>query len=245
MRYLCCLFLFTVFGVVNAQTECNFWSDEWYLKIINIDGITYNLNSNEEVVNATLECPLNPEGNFITTFCETGVGVIEDNGVQITFVDDIFNVSGDSCEVEINETLEDLYFSFFTNNSDQPFDYFITIIDFIPPPGPDSLVILRIIAPNGDYVEYDDYPQELLNLDRFDTIKISLSPNPTSDTVFIESSNNEELLIETYDFTGKFLENIKIEQKGTISLASYAEGIYFFKVKDSFGNSKIERIVKK
>ena len=106
-------------------------------------------------------------------------------------------------------------------------------------------MILRIIAPNGDYVEYDDYPQELLNLDRFDTIKISLSPNPTSDTVFIESSNNEELLIETYDFTGKFLENIKIEQKGTISLASYAEGIYFFKVKDSFGNSKIERIVKK
>ncbi len=244
MRYLYVLFIFSFCGVVNAQTECNYWADEWYLKVINVDGVNYNINSNEEVVNATLECPLNPEGNFITAFCKTGVGVIEDNGVQITFVDDIFNVSGDSCEVEINETLENLYFSFFTDNITEPFDYYITIIDFIPPPGPDSLTILTIIAPNGDYIKYDDYPQELLNIDRFNLVNISLSPNPTSDNVFLDNFNNEELSIEVYDIFGSLLDSVKIQQKGAISLASYADGLYFLRVKDNYGNIKIERIVK-
>jgi CubicO group peptidase (beta-lactamase class C family) len=62
---------------------------------------------------------------------------------------------------------------------------------------------------------------------------ITISPNPATESVFIENIDLENFTVELYDKTGKFL--IKTRNQNQITLNGLANGIYVLYVKDNNG----------
>ncbi|WP_415375808.1 hypothetical protein [Patiriisocius sp. Uisw_017] len=87
------LFLILTTASVYSQTDCPLTIQEWDLKEISINSEIFQPNANDEVINVILECPNNSNSQFITTFCRTGIGVVEQSSDGFSFVNQEFIIS--------------------------------------------------------------------------------------------------------------------------------------------------------
>ncbi len=119
------------------------------------------------------------------------------------------------------------------------------IIDFIPPPGPSSITGLIISAPNGDYVVYEDYPQQLLNTQENHLTNIPIYPNPTTDILTIETTQaNVFLSFKLFDIKGQLVKSQRALESNSISLRGLVTGVYFLQITDNNGSQTMKRVVK-
>jgi hypothetical protein len=208
------------------------------LKEISIDSNSVYPDPNEEVINATLQCPKNPNSEFTTTYCKTGTALIEQTIDGFSFVNQEFFIEGDACEESINNTLEDLYFSFFTSNSDQLLTVEILILH-----DPD-LSLLWLYAPNGDFVYYESIPQELLGIDNFNRQRIVISPNPIIDSFSIQNNSSAILTnLKIIDINGKVVQHFNTTILNNISAKNLSNGLYYLQLVTDDGKMIAKKIL--
>ncbi|MEO6541277.1 MAG: T9SS type A sorting domain-containing protein [Ferruginibacter sp.] len=75
---------------------------------------------------------------------------------------------------------------------------------------------------------------------------ITISPNPTTDKVFITSGNTGTVQLALYSTEGKVMQTFKNFVLGnSIDMSGYAAGIYLLKITGKDDNTEVMRIVKK
>ena len=79
-----------------------------------------------------------------------------------------------------------------------------------------------------------------LGIDDLNQLDISIYPNPTSDTVYINSSSSQ-LKVVVFDILGKQVLNKP--NTNSVDVSSLSKGVYFIKVSDGI-NSSTKRFVK-
>lgn len=83
-----------------------------------------------------------------------------------------------------------------------------------------------------------------LNVSDVKSLEISVFPNPTSDKLFIESQNSEQIAYQIIDILGKIISEGVYTAEG-IDFSRFETGIYFAKLTDTNGNISTQKIVKK
>tara|TARA_Y100000385_G_scaffold283834_1_gene340729 strand:+ start:153 stop:887 length:735 start_codon:yes stop_codon:yes gene_type:complete len=242
MKKPCILFL-TLISLYSYGQECGNFVPEWYLREINVNDQITNLTPNDEVVNVTLQCTENATGDFITTFCKTGVGVIEHFFEGMRFVNQDFIISGDPCSEVPNDSIESVYFSFFTEHIEEDFTLWQTHLFGLPPPSPPETWELMIFAPNGDYVRYEDFPRQL-NAEEFTADKVVVVPNPVKDIVSLQIDSFFTLsTLKLIDLKGREVRNLSTNNLNQISTQNLASGLYYLQLKNNQGEIVYKKII--
>lgn len=93
----------------------------------------------------------------------------------------------------------------------------------------------------------DDNSNCPLAVSQFGKVSLSVYPNPTSDVVFIETSNKEALQsVSVYSLSGQQVFTasfVQAQQKYSIQLGQLSEGIYLMKI-ESVNGTTVKRIAK-
>ncbi len=87
-------------------------------------------------------------------------------------------------------------------------------------------------AGNESYCSFDVAVNKPVGIKKLEDYGILVYPNPTQGRIYLESTNNPIQQIKISDLTGKVLiEKANIQQqKETIDLSKYGDGIYFFNI---------------
>ncbi len=71
-------------------------------------------------------------------------------------------------------------------------------------------------------------------------IDVSVYPNPTSDNLFIDVSDEDIATVEIYNNAGQLVSSIEVkDSKTTIDVSAWDNGIYLYKLRNSFGEEVI------
>ncbi|MBC8486931.1 MAG: T9SS type A sorting domain-containing protein [Bacteroidetes bacterium] len=75
---------------------------------------------------------------------------------------------------------------------------------------------------------------------------ISIYPNPTTNKLFIEMQNRQDVIISIFNSLGQIVYTAKIETDNkTINISGLQKGLYFVEIKDLKGNIMLsEKIIK-
>lgn len=239
------LLLFVFLPVISySQNDCNDFIEQWYLVEMIINGQNQQIPINDEVVNVVLDCPSNSDDIFITSYCQTGVGTLIQNGNEYTFENQEFTITGEICETPENVNPEALFFSFFTENIDQTFLFQVEFLDWTEDCG-GSITALFIEAPNGDNLVFFDCPRQLLNTAQFNKSAISISPNPVNSVLQIEPINEVSIInYKIYTAQGQLLVSQKMAADHMVNISGFNAGLYFLKLTNDEGKSIITKIIK-
>ena len=102
-------------------------------------------------------------------------------------------------------------------------------------------------GPQGDILYVNNYVRAVrdiplaLSLDETIKINFNIYPNPATDKIVIETTNDLKLKIQNIE--GKTIKTIKINAGlNTVSLKEISSGIYFFQLSDSISR-RVEKII--
>jgi len=233
--------IFFVFFALQSYSQ-NIFEIEWYLFDMNIDGQSITIPENDEIPFVAANFINDSPDFFETGACNYCSGEVTINDYQGTMVFDNFGCTLSDCFDPENQPFDNLYSSFFMQNTGNSIDYNILIIDG-EGTYPDEY-ILSLVAENGDVVYYTD----LYNLSTPDFIdyEIVLFPNPTQDYFTVSSTTENEFSITIYEISGKeVLSQLKSKNKSSINIQNLKSGIYFVSIKDENENISIKRLIKR
>jgi hypothetical protein len=79
-------------------------------------------------------------------------------------------------------------------------------------------------------------------LTELDKPSVAVYPNPATD--FIQVASEEKLTVSLSDITGKVLQQMTIDGRGTIAVSQLEHGVYFLRFKNDNGKQWVRRILK-
>lgn len=79
-------------------------------------------------------------------------------------------------------------------------------------------------------------------LTELDKPSVAVYPNPATDFIQVESGEN--LTVSLSDITGKVLQQMTIDGRGTIAVSQLEHGVYFLRFKNDNGKQWVSRILK-
>jgi hypothetical protein len=79
-------------------------------------------------------------------------------------------------------------------------------------------------------------------LTELDKPSVAVYPNPATD--FIQVASEEKLTVSLSDITGKVLQQMTIDGRGTIAVSQLEHGVYFLRFKNDNGQQWVRRILK-
>ena len=83
----------------------------------------------------------------------------------------------------------------------------------------------------------------ILNVSEFENLELSIFPNPTSDRLFIEGQNTNQVHYQLIDILGRIISQDVYTSEG-IDFKRLETGIYFVKINDTNGNTLTRKVVK-
>lgn len=85
------------------------------------------------------------------------------------------------------------------------------------------------------------YSAPLLSNESFESLELSIYPNPVTDQLHIETTKIDIQQVEIFDLNGKRI--LKLDHKQNINVSHLAKGLYFLKIKTENGSS-VEKFIK-
>lgn len=238
------LFLTFLFLNLQAYSQLNdfIYQYDWHLKAGFHNG-EIDPSANVEVENVLLNFTNEDGDSMKTTYCMNGMGMIDGDWQSFSFEKSSFDITGMACDLPNNTDFESRYFSFFTDNINEVFEYEIGYI-WIEEPYHYEIWHLYIFDINGDYVYFEDAPY-ILNTQEDNLTNISIYPNPTSDILTIETTKANVLSsFQLFDMNGQLIKKHNSSVPNSISLGGIIAGVYFLQITDSNGNKTMKRVVK-
>lgn len=241
MKNLILSFTILVFYSSYAQ-DSQLAGVNWYLQNLILNGQHHTPPQNSEVqyVEARFYAVSNGDGvdGFNTFVCNNLSGLVEydSNNQNYSFLESI-EVTLMSCNLQINEDFETVYFPFFDDNPGNLYNYTITTVS-------NGYKTLEITSNTGDQAIYGDH---LLSNEEFYGSQFSIHPNPAKNELFLTSKNTtENLTIKIFNLEGKLLstQNLDSEKQVSVDVSNLSSGIYFLDIEDGNGNSTIKKFVK-
>ncbi len=200
MKYIILSFTILVFYSSYAQ-DSQLAGVNWYLQDLILNGQHHTPPQNSEVqyVEARFYAVSNGDGvdGFNTFVCNNLSGLVEydSNNQDYSFLESI-EVTLMSCNLQINEDFETVYFPFFDDNPGNLYNYTITT-------GSNGYKTLEITSNTGDQAIYGDH---ILSNEDFYSPQFSIHPNPTTDKLYITATNTKEnLTLKIFNIEGKLL----------------------------------------
>lgn len=212
-------FILLIFIGRNAQAQVTeFFIDNWYLHTLSVNNQVYDV--------ASLPITQNPTMIIEADYTLHGFGFCNEYSGEYNYwvhaplgVDDTFqpiNVTfgNDPCTGDL-QVLEDGFFVMFAEEK-------VSDVYVISPPGTNPKHI--VLQHPGGYHEYKNFPA--LKTPEFGDFDFSLFPNPTSDRLFINTS--EKLLsVVITDVQGKKVKTGQYETSPEIDVSELKAGMYF------------------
>lgn len=218
----------------------------WILQDLVIDDESNIPPNNEEITDVFLyfDSFVNESEEYFNLFgstCETIGGLIEFNVTSnnFSFSDEPNVTLGGGCVMAENNQYEGIYFDFFYENynNGNVFDYSIT-------PNNDESTTLIITSFNGNQAIYGS---GVLSIDNNEKIDMSLFYNTENSSIEIESKKPlERISIKIFNTLGKqvLVVNKKNEEKISVNLQNFNDGIYFVSLQNEIGQILRKKIIK-
>ena len=214
---------------------------EWHLTSMKVNGTFTSITPNSEFGEIT--ATFNYDGSFETQVCDQLLGGFT-LGEGDSFQDFVMNCSdltiGNSdCNDPQNTSLQNNYFAFFSNHSDEILELNFVIVD--GQTGSCEAEVFTLTSASGDYLEFSSC--SLLNLNEKQQNPITLYPNPTKDYVYFNTTNNLPInQIQISDINGKEIRKYT-DVRNRIDISFLSNGAYFLKMK-SAQKVMIQKIIK-
>lgn len=212
---------------------------DWYLIEVNIDGLNVEIPTNDELMDVSLNFE-DVSPHFRSAVCNSLEG---DVARSLNGLDEFFFPTGliqtlIECDLGVNTDFERVYFSFFYDNSMEPFSFNITIVD----DPPNAYYYLGLIVPNGDYVIYGDTPR--LGVEDQEKDDFLALPNPVSDQLLIKTPQTLDIAITIYDVIGQEVFKEATQTNREIQTSGMKSGLYFVKITTADGREQTLKFIK-
>jgi hypothetical protein len=240
-RFFLALLCFVVSQNSFAQDPILF-QGEWKLESLVLDGEAFSPPFNDEIdtVGLTFE---DEEGAdiFNSWVCNSFFASInfEEGGDELdfsfSFTED-YSITLIECDLAENTTFENQYFNFYLNTMQDPFGYYIEI--------PEEIVTLVVIASNGDIAVYTN---DSLSLSENTLPSFSIYPNPSSDELYINTSQGlETYTITVFDIHGRQLVTTSKKKLGgsPLQIQDWTSGVYFIRIENQNGVTTTKQFIK-
>ncbi|MAL59865.1 MAG: hypothetical protein CMC14_07455 [Flavobacteriaceae bacterium] len=232
MRKIILQFFILFFGILSHSQSIE---DNWHIKQLVINGITYDAPINEETNSFILfiywEWDIYVFDNYHCGRLSNAYGgfwfdedTIYLNKLEYSFED---------CAFEENTVFSNLHFNFYLDDSDQEYGYLVEANS----DGDQQLTITNEFGDQAIYINRN------LNIYSYNIPLITLHPNPTLNTLFIASENLEITSLSIFNFSGQKVIKIK-EATSEIDVSTLQSGIYFLEITSEEGTI-IKKFVKK
>lgn len=143
---------------------------------------------------------------------------------------------GVNCEMTENFEYENLYFSFFWNNYDHPFEYSVS-------ENGNGNLVLTITDLNGSQAIYSN---QLMSIQESEKLNLTIYPNPIQDKLYIEEDERKINSLKIRNASGKLILTENIVAKQTeINFSSLPAGVYFISFEQNGKVLKTEKVLKK
>lgn len=204
----------------------------WYLKAFMVDTApNIYITSSDAPQNPTLIINLDYSFEGIGA-CNTFTGNFVYSAGEDAYYHENFVVTNLECETNDYNSFEDLYFSYFDDSIDEYLTMYISI---------SGELIAQVSSTPGFGMVFQDTP--FLGINDLDLVELSISPNPTTNTLFITSENLEIKQLSVFNISGQKVMEIK-EATSEIDVSPLQSGIYFLEINSEEGIA-IKKFVKK
>lgn len=183
------LFLICLIGFqMYAQLGDSRFYGNFYLKVMEIDGMNTTIKSNGELDYINFNFFENTD-NFVISACRTGEALINPDSFSFTLASD-FVWDGTACQEPVNNAVEEAFFQFFQDNAT---DLFSLSVGYYG--ANDEEVFIDITAQNGDYLYFDT--AQFLNINDFEKENIVLLyPNPVNEELSVSNPQNKVFILK-------------------------------------------------
>lgn len=205
----------------------------WYLSDLIIDDINNPPIQNQEFPYIYLEFKQN--NGIDSKVCGHIRGLSDFYESSYFFLQNLEG-EGVSCDMTENFEYENLYFSFFWNNYDHPFEYSVS-------ESGNGNLVLTINALNGNQAIYSN---QLMSIHDSEKPNLNIYPNPLKDKLTIENPDLKITFVKIRNSSGKLVltENISGKQS-EINFSSIPAGVYFISFEQNGKILKTEKLIKK
>lgn len=238
MKTIVLFFVLSCTLFCKAQPFDLIFNHPWYLFQMQIDGSTNQIPFNSEVSNAILNFYETSPYTFSLEICQTLSGEITyPNFDSMSFLSGM-SITGNECTIAENITFETSLFDFLQSLIGEELFYDYTFVDPDPPNN-----ILTIFAPNGNFIEFTEVPNPILNLDSFDKKIFIIFPNPVTDKIQVRSLHSQKTSkMRLLSLQGSVLFET---ENDFINTQHLSHGMYLLEMTSEDGSKQIEKILKK
>jgi hypothetical protein len=229
------IILITVLLYISTYAQNpQLFENDWYLQKVIIDDIEYFPPINPEVDNVLLY--FSTDYNFLTQVCESiGSEFITAITNDFFIVDSLVWLPDGTCDLEETIFFQGLYLVNFFNwqGTNINFSYNIET-------GAGGFKTLTLTNSNEDIAIYGN---ALLSNQDFDVSEFTLFPNPATNKIIIENSNQYSIIkINIYDTLGRLI-LVQSNPSNQIDISSLPTGLLFVQIETDKG-SFVKKVVK-
>ena len=211
------------------------FENTWYLQNLIINGHDNFPPSNEEVEFVDLFFDENPGFNMATNVCNSAGGeIVFDNENSNFLIPEGLSVTLIGCGNQVNEDFELLYFNFYMQTTNSPYNY------LLEQNGND--LQLSVTNSNSDTAIYSNV---LLSVKDNQQLAVKIYPNPTTGHFKVQLEEGLLYAIEVYDITGKVVKTVyDYRNNEEIDISARRSGVYFLKISNTHGSYKMLKLNK-
>lgn len=209
--------------------------NDWFLTDLNLDGLTYEIPSNEEIPFIEIQFE---NSSFDSSICENGMNAFADFNLTDAQLY-LFGLGATEifCTYEpYNEEFRKKYYQFYFSNYPKPFHYEVTT-------NSDGSKSLQLTGFDGDFAIYNN---SLLGINDLNLPQVSLYPNPVKDILVVENPDGKINTVRVIGSNGKTVIIQDVSKKiMEIDFNGLPSGIYFLVFEKNGKPLKTEKVIKK
>ena len=231
------LIIFLGISLSCLAQDSRLFQNTWYLH-----NLIINSQHNVPPINNEIESIyliLNVDNSLSSSVCESLSGIVDYDDVNQDFMFTYLVQSlGGGCSQTSNANFESLYFNYYSNNTNDPFDYFISI-------NSDGSKTLTITNSSGDKAVYSS---DVLSLNAYSKNSFSVYPNPVKDDLYISKiSELNSFNITIFNIKGKHVLSLKSSDLNaeSFNVEKLSKGLYFVLFEDKKGRFAMKKFIKK
>lgn len=214
------------------------FENDWYLHKITINSVDFfppGINGEATTIMLNIN-----ENNMSSTVCDTqGTEITNYDDVNNSFTVGFFSSLAVDCFYYENQIFQDLYFYDFFKSL-EPTNIYQYQIDT----GTNNSKMLTLSNLDSNQAIYGNEPLEVQS---FNSSQFSVHPNPASETIILNSTNDiGRLKIKIYTTEGKLLNTQALDFNGqnSIDVSNLSSGIYLLSIEDEEGRIEVLKFVK-
>ena len=238
------LILFLGMSLSCLAQDSQLFQNTWYLHNLNINTQNNVPPINSEVMSISLTLNTNNLNTnnynyFSSWVCESLGGEVDYDDVNQNFMfTSLAQTLGGGCYQTSNANYESLYFNYYFNNVNNPFEYSILS-------NSDGSKTLTVTNFSGDKAVYGSV---VLSLQEYSINGFSVSPNPVLDELFIsEIAGLSNFSIAVFNINGKQVLSLNRSDlsANSLNVEKLSKGLYFILFEDKLGRIAMKKFIKK